>query len=131
MELAAYVSWTLFKGGAFKHEEEAKRAALEESLARYEQMVLSVLKEVEGCLFEVSAWQKVLSSLEPSARTAALLKGICEFRFMAGLSDYLAVLDAEMDLDRLKLQELDAELGYLRALVKLYKALGGGWYDEN
>lgn len=124
------MTWTVFQGGDLKYQEEAKKAALEEARAQYEQVVLSALKEVEECLLEVSSWQKALSSLGAFKKGAEALRGISYARLKAGLVDRLAVLDAEAELERLRLQELEARLEYLKAVVKLYKDLGGGWWDE-
>lgn len=129
-ELAAYFGLVLFQGGGLKYEEEAKRAGLQEAKARYEGVVLSALKEVEGCLLEVSSKAEALSSLEGSMERMTSLKDMSMARFRAGLGDYLEVLDAEAELGSLKVQWLQTRLEYLKAVVKLYKALGGGWWDE-
>ena len=55
---------------------------------------------------------------------------LSNIRYKGGVTSYLEVLDSER-------QYFDAELGLVRsnrdellAIVRLYKALGGGWQEE-
>ena len=48
-------------------------------------------------------------------------------RYENGYSDYLDVLDAERSLFNAQLQLASARGDYDRALVDLYRALGGDW----
>jgi multidrug efflux system outer membrane protein len=43
--------------------------------------------------------------------------------------DYLEVLDSERTLFSAELAESEAIQQYLNSIVRLYKALGGGWND--
>jgi multidrug efflux system outer membrane protein len=61
---------------------------------------------------------------------AADTSRLANIRYTGGVSSYLEVLDSER-------QAFDAELGLVRsnrdellAVVRLYRALGGGWQDE-
>ena len=50
-------------------------------------------------------------------------------RYENGYSDYLDVLDTERSLFSAELQLASARGDYHRALVDLYRALGGDWID--
>ena len=70
------------------------------------------------------------SSRRPLALAAGDAARLSNIRYKGGVTSYLEVLDSER-------QFFDAELGLVRsnrdellAIVRLYKALGGGWQEE-
>jgi multidrug efflux system outer membrane protein len=60
---------------------------------------------------------------------ATLRRGVqlANERYENGYSDYLEVLDTERSLFSAELQLASARGDYQRALVDLYRALGGDW----
>jgi multidrug efflux system outer membrane protein len=62
-------------------------------------------------------------------RVATLQRGVelANIRYENGYSDYLEVLDTERSLFSAQLQLASARGDYQRALVNLYRALGGDW----
>jgi multidrug efflux system outer membrane protein len=52
---------------------------------------------------------------------------LCELRYKGGVSAYLEVLDAQRSLFSAELDEAQTIGSNLVSLVRLYKALGGGW----
>ena len=117
----------VIQAGRLKHLRRAALAQWEQAKAGYEQSVTSAFAEVSSALV---AYQK-LAEVEAeqnravaSYREAVRLAGM---RYVAGLSDYLEVLQAQQQLypaeNALALTRFDR----LAALVELYKALGGGW----
>ena len=62
-------------------------------------------------------------------RVATLRRGVelANVRYENGYSDYLEVLDTERSLFAAELQLASARGDYQRALVNLYRALGGDW----
>jgi multidrug efflux system outer membrane protein len=62
-------------------------------------------------------------------RVEVLRRGLelANLRYENGYSDYLEVLDTERNLFSAELQLASAEGDYQRALVNLYRALGGDW----
>ncbi len=55
---------------------------------------------------------------------------LAEMRYRGGVAAYLEVLDAQRSLFNSELDEATALGGHLVSLVRLYKALGGGWPSE-
>ena len=60
-------------------------------------------------------------------RTLTRSLELANARYDNGYSDYLDVLDAERNLFSAQLQLASARGDYQRALVNLYRALGGDW----
>ena len=52
---------------------------------------------------------------------------LCDLRYKGGVSAYLEVLDAQRSLFNAELDEAETIGTNLVSLVRLYKALGGGW----
>jgi NodT family efflux transporter outer membrane factor (OMF) lipoprotein len=99
----------------------------ERALLAYEQAMLSALEDVENALVGLAntrARQEALTAAAGSARSAAQM---ARDRYAAGLVSYQTVLDTERSVLSAEdaLTSVTAESA--TAVVKLYKALGGGW----
>jgi len=105
------------------------KAVREETLARYEKVVLLSLEEVENAL--VLLWQEKrrMEALEGSVRANELAVQLAMERYVAGLQTYLAVTDAEGALYTAQDELAQSRQNHAIGFVALYKALGGGWLD--
>lgn len=121
------VSWTVFDGGAVRRNIEVQSSREEQLLLAYEGAVLAALAEVENALtsyMEEQLRRRSLLEAVDASRQAALL---AEYQFQAGLVDFTTVLVAQRALLNLE-DQLALSNGTVTAnLVRLYKALGGGW----
>jgi multidrug efflux system outer membrane protein len=124
------ISIPLFTGGKLINQERAARARAEQARNRYEQSVLSALREASDALVGLRLSRDQLSAQETQA--VALRRGyaLAERRYQSGVSSYLEVLDAQRSLFTAELGLVQVQQQYLAATVQLYKALGGGWADE-
>jgi outer membrane protein TolC len=99
-------------------------------LLNYEQTVLNALEEAETALVDLANSREreaALANATDAARNATFL---ARQRYSAGLIDFQSVLDTERSL--LVVEELLAgtRANGVSALIRLYKALGGGWSPE-
>ncbi len=121
------ISWAIFKGGAIRQNIEVQSALQEQALIQYEDAVLGAIEEVENALVayaEVQQRRQALSEATRAAQNAALL---AEHKYEAGLTDFTNVLDAQRSLLSFQEQLAQSNGGVTGNLVRLYKALGGGW----
>ncbi|WP_051822677.1 efflux transporter outer membrane subunit [Desulfonatronum thiodismutans] len=125
--LLAGITAPVFDAGRLRAQVEIQDAKREQALVEYEKTVLSALRDVENALVAIVRNQErgeALSSAADAARAAALL---ARHRYGAGLIDFQSVLDTERTVlsveDGLASTRADGVL----ALIRLYKALGGGW----
>ena len=119
----------IFNTGRVAAGVDSAEAGAQIALDQYRQTVLQAFREVSDALVEHQKRQEFRvqqQALEVAARDAARLANI---RYTGGVTSYLEVLDSER-------QQFDAELGLVRtyrdellAVVRLYKALGGGWQE--
>ncbi|PTN34487.1 efflux transporter outer membrane subunit [Desulfonatronum sp. SC1] len=128
--LLAGITAPVFDAGRLRAQVEIQDAKREQALVEYEKTVLSALQDVENALVAIVRNQErreALSSAADAVRTAALL---ARHRYGAGLIDFQSVLDTERTVlsveDGLASTQADGVL----ALIRLYKALGGGWSPQ-
>jgi len=120
----------IFNMGRTQAGVDSAEARAQAALAQYQQTIQQAFRDVADALVELRKRREFRIQQEAllvSARDAARLAGI---RYRGGVTSYLEVLDSER-------QSFDAELGLVRAnrdellaVVRLYRALGGGWQEE-
>jgi NodT family efflux transporter outer membrane factor (OMF) lipoprotein len=121
------VTWRLFDAGAIRQNIAVQTARQEQALLRYEAAILQALEEVEDTLkayVEEALRHQALRDAAFAARQAVVL---AEERYKAGLVDFNNVLDAQRSLLNFQDQLAISEGTVTADLVRLYKALGGGW----
>jgi NodT family efflux transporter outer membrane factor (OMF) lipoprotein len=102
-------------------------AAREQALVAYDQTVLAAFEEVENALVALAnarRRQAALTSAVEAARNAAQLARV---RYTAGMTSYQTVLDTERSVLSAEDGLTSSEAEGVSALIRLYKALGGGW----
>jgi outer membrane protein, multidrug efflux system len=121
------IQWPIFEGGRILANIDLTEERQVELAAAYQAIVLQAFQEVEDALVAYSREQlrrdDLARAVVADQRTAELARNL----YAQGLTDFLAVLDAERTLftseDTLAQSERDVALD----LVSLYKAVGGGW----
>ena len=121
------ITWAIFKGGAIRQNIEVQSALQEQALIQYEAVILGALEEVENALVAYAEVQQRRQSLSEATDAAQKAAELAQHKYQGGLTDFTNVLDAQRSL--LSFQEqLAVSNGNVTAnLVRLYKALGGGW----
>lgn len=121
------ISWNIFDAGAVRRNIEVRSALQEQALVQYEAAVLAALAEVENALTDYVQEQLRRSALIAAVEAAERATELARDQYAAGLVDFSNVLISERAL--LTLQDnLALSDGTVTAdLVRLYKALGGGW----
>lgn len=99
----------------------------EQYLIAYQAAVLSALEEVENALVAYAEEQERRESLREAARAARMAAELAQQKFQAGLTDFSNVLDAQRSFLSFQEQLAQSEGTVISNLVRLYKAIGGGW----
>lgn len=120
------VVWPVFQGGRIRAGIEAADARKEAALARYEQVLLTALAEVETALSGYGAQQEIRRSLRHSAEEARRAAGLARVSYDQGLIDFFEVLVAEREQALREDRLAEAETAVAIRFVQAYKALGGG-----
>ena len=102
-------------------------ALQEQYLIVYETTVLSALEEVENAIVAYAGEQQRRQSLSEATIAAQKAADLAQYKYQSGLSDFSNVLDAQRSLLSLQDQMAQSSGAVTSNLVRLYKALGGGW----
>jgi len=121
------VSWAIFKAGAVRQNIEVQSALQEQYLIAYEAAVLNALEEVENALVAYANVQERRQSLSEATQAAQKAVELAQHKYQAGLTDFSNVLDAQRSLLSFQDQLAQSDGTVTSNLVRLYKALGGGW----
>lgn len=121
------VSLPIFNSGALRANVKGSRAQAEAALLQYEQSFRNALRETSDALISIRKTreqrveqEKLLASLTEANRLSRL-------RYQGGVDSYLQVLDSDRNLLDSQLALAQVQRDELLSVVRLYKALGGGW----
>lgn len=120
-------SWPLFDGGQIRRNIEVRSAQQEQSLSQYHSTLLKVLEEVENALTAYAEEQRRAQALAEAAGAARSAADLARNKYTAGLEDFSTVLEAQRSLLSFEDQLVLSRGAVSSDLVRLYKALGGGW----
>jgi outer membrane protein, multidrug efflux system len=121
------LTWRVFDAGAIRRNIEIQSALQEQTLIAYESAVLGAQEEAENAIMAYAQEQRRRQSLAEAARSAQAAAELAGIKYRAGLIDFTTVLDAERSLLGFRDQLAQSDGAIVTNLVKLYKALGGGW----
>lgn len=118
---------TLFDGGKLRSAVEIQNAVQEQALIGYQSSVLAALEEVENALTAYAAGRERVAARQAAADAARNAAQLSRNLYQSGLADFQKVLETERT--RLSAEDslASAEAAMRTNLIKLYKALGGGW----
>jgi multidrug efflux system outer membrane protein len=120
-------SWPLFDAGQIRRNIEVQSALQEQKLLQYRSVVLGALEEVENALTAYVEEQSRHQSLTEAAGAARAAAKLARDKYQAGLQDFSTVLDAQRSRLSFEDQLAQSQGAVSTDLVRLYKALGGGW----
>lgn len=124
---AASLAATVFDGGRLRSAVDVQSAVQAQALIAYESGILTALEEVENALKAHAGARERLNARQAAADAARNAAQMGQLQYESGLTDFQKVLDTQ----RTRLTAEDnlstAQSTMLTSLIKLYKALGGGW----
>ncbi len=121
------IDQTLFDGGRLRSQLRSQEAATDAALASYRRSVLTGLEDVENALLALNGArvrQAQLAIALDAANSSAILARV---QYRSGLTDFRTLLDAERSLLSARDGMAGSRGDEARAIVQLYRALGGGW----
>jgi multidrug efflux system outer membrane protein len=117
----------VFNGGRLRHNLEAARASVDESVAGYQKAALNGYREVANSLVTIQTLSDVHTQRQAGVNALADAATLARARYDAGLASYIEILTADEDLFEQQLLLAQTGGAELRARAELYRALGGGW----
>jgi NodT family efflux transporter outer membrane factor (OMF) lipoprotein len=118
---------TLFDGGRLRQKVNVQTALQEEALAAYEAAVLAALKDVEDALVAYANETARQRALQAAAAAAGSAFKLASDQYASGLVDFPTVLGTQQSLLVVQSTLASSQADATSDLIRLYKALGGGW----
>ncbi len=125
------ISWAAFDLGRVILRKRQAEARVDAALARYEQTVLLALEETENAILTYARQRARRDFLRDAAMAAGTASELARLRYEDGVSDFLAVLDAERRLLEAEDRLAESETATATSLIAIYLALGGSWEPWN
>lgn len=128
--LLAGITVPIFEAGRLKSQVEIQDAVREQALVAYEKAVLTALQEVENALVSLTRSRERARALGDAADAARSAADMARLRYGSGLIDFQSVLDTERSVRTIEDSLASARADGVLALIRLYKAMGGGWSPQ-
>ena len=116
-----------FRAGQVRANVRLTEAQQREALIAYERTIFAGLRDASDALIasdhireQFNQQERLVAALQESTRLSRL-------RYEGGLDSFLQVLDAERNLFQGQLVLAQLRMFELQSVVRLYRALGGGW----
>lgn len=105
-------------------------AQLRQTELDWRNTVLLSLREVADALITVESVREEIAQNETRATAARESLRLTEMRYRGGVISYLEVLDTQRQLFSAEIDLAQSRRTLLLGFVELYRALGGGWSDD-
>lgn len=120
---------TLFDGGALAARKRAAVADFERAQAQYRITVLNAFREVADSLNALEHDSQAFVAALKAEQAASESLAFARTRLALGDASYATVLIAELMHQQTVLERVRAQANRLLAVVSLFQALGGGWWN--
>lgn len=119
----------IFNSGRVSAGVRSAEAQADAAMFQYQLVVLGAFRDVSDALVEYRKRRESRVQQEALAIAAGDATRLSNMRYTGGVSPYLEVLDSERQLFDAELRLVRNQRDELLAVVRLYKALGGGWKE--
>jgi NodT family efflux transporter outer membrane factor (OMF) lipoprotein len=124
------ISLPIFNRGKLRRGVDLQVELLEQSEINYRKTVLGALSEVEDALVALRAERERQEAYQEATLAAANAVELSLTLYRTGISDFQAVLEAQRSLYSLEDLLAQSQAGETTSLIRLYKAVGGGWFVD-
>lgn len=125
------VAGPLFQGGRLRSQYKAQVAVWEQAKLTYQQTVLQAFADVSSILKQREVLVRVRGCREDNVTALRESVRLSTLRFELGMSGYYEVLEAQQQLFPAENNLVTTIQSQYVSLVKLYRALGGGWQSNS
>jgi multidrug efflux system outer membrane protein len=117
----------IFNAGKNRRRVEVTESRQRQLLYAYERAILEAFRETEDALVTYTKTGEQQQAQTSRVMAERKVLELAELRYKGGVAAYLEVLDAQRSLFDAELAQAQTIGTHLVSLVRLYKALGGGW----
>ncbi len=120
-------TWPLLNYGQITNAVRAQDAAFQQAALKYVNLVLKAQQEVQDNITQLIESKNSEQYLDTANQAATKATHLAMIRYKEGESDFTPVLDAERQQLSVQKSLTMAQGDIPKALVALYRSLGGGW----
>lgn len=117
----------ILNGRQIRTQYEVRQAQQEQALLNYKKTILTASREVSDALYTYETNNQKIELKKNEYKAYNQATDYSEELLKYGMATYLDVLTARGNALNAQLNLINAEYGRLNAIVRLYKAIGGGW----
>jgi outer membrane protein, multidrug efflux system len=125
--VGASAAQPVFQGGRLRNRVRFAEAQQQEAALAYERIIQQAFREVSDALVAYRKSQEFRVQQEQLTRSAEDATRLSNMRYTGGVTSYLEVLDSDSRKFAAQLTLAQAQLDELQSMVRIYRALGGGW----
>ena len=125
--LGASAAQPVFEAGRLRNRVRLAEAQEQEATLVYQRTIQQAFREVSDALIAYRKSQEFQVQQEQLTRSAEDAMRLSNMRYQGGATSYLEVLDSESRKFLAQLNLAEAQLNELQSMVRIYRALGGGW----
>jgi multidrug efflux system outer membrane protein len=100
------------------------------NVARYEKSIQTAFQEVADGLIERTTYKQQLIAHDELVKSSTEYLNLADRRYREGIDNQLTLLDAQRQLFNAQQQRISTQFAQLASEIRLYKALGGGYTEE-
>jgi outer membrane protein, multidrug efflux system len=130
LSIASNLAQPLFQGGLLEGGLENAKARQAELVETYRKTILTAFKEVEDAAAIHANSSMRLQALGNAVESARQAYQLSLERYRLGAINYQTLLSTQQSLLTAENSKVQARLNVLVAMVQLYQALGGGWFQS-
>jgi multidrug efflux system outer membrane protein len=130
-QIGPQVAMPILNGGRLRSELRGARADYQAACANYQQQVLVAFKDVSDSLADLDGYGQQNTSQAEAVTEANRAATLAGERYRNGLINYLDVLDSQRTQLQAQIQITQIHALRLVATVRLVKALGGGFEQDD
>lgn len=119
--------WRLFDFGRINAQIDQATGREAELLAAYRLANLRATEEVENSFTELLKMEQQALYLQQGTQSLDQARSAAQAAYQQGINSQIEVLQADEKLLRMTDAHLQAQIAAVRASIKVFKALGGGW----
>jgi multidrug efflux system outer membrane protein len=128
--VAAETTGPIFEGGRLVGQYHQAKAAKDEAILHYRQTIIFAFRDVSDALISRQRLAEIRTQQATEVTALERAVKLSTERYLAGKASYYEVLESQQQLFPAQLSLARTERDQLLSIVSLYKALGGGWREE-
>ena len=128
---APKINLPIFNAGALRSSLDYSKIQKDISVANYEKAIQTAFQEVSDGLAARQTFNQQLQAQRDLVAANQDYYRLAERRYRIGVDSNLTFLDAQRSLFSAQQSLISDRLSQLTSEVNLYKALGGGWYEQS